>query len=300
MSAAIALVISARRRDLGGFEVGRVLPWPQRRMVGPFIFFDHMGPVNFPAKLARATDVRPHPHIGLSTITYLFAGEIVHRDSVGCYQVIRPGEVNWMTAGRGISHSERFETMREHGGRLEGIQAWIALPLADEDTAPSFVHIDATALPSGEIGGATVKLIAGAAFGMSSPVHVHSPLFYLHVELPAGVTIDLPEDYSERAIYVVNGAVSVQGSVYESGQMIVFAMGGTASVTANSGATLMLLGGEPVGERHIWWNFVASTKDRIEQAKADWREGRIPLPVDDTLEFIPLPTDPPPPPEPMS
>lgn len=296
----IELVIEGRRRDLGGFEVGRVLPWTQRRMIGPFAFFDHMGPVHLAANLPRRVDVRPHPHIGLSTITYLFAGEIVHRDSLGFHQVIRAGEVNWMTAGRGISHSERFETMREHGGLLHGIQAWIALPTADEEVAPEFVHHEAADLPVERAGCATRRVIAGQAFGQSSPVRTHSPLVYVHVELQAGSSTGIPDGYSERAAFVAAGTVRVGQRGFAAGQMIVFAPGSEPRIDASTAATVMLLGGEPLGTRHIWWNFVSSRLERIEQAKADWRAGRIALPIDDADEFIPLPEDPPPPPEPMS
>lgn len=285
----IELVIPSRRKDLGGFEVGRVLPWTQRRMVGPFIFFDHMGPVNFPPHVPRKTDVRPHPHIGLSTITYLYDGEIVHRDSVGFHQTIRPGEVNWMTAGRGISHSERFDSIREQGGSLHGIQAWVALPEADEETAPSFVHFDAAQLPSHVETGLSVKVIAGSAYGMSSPVVTHSPLFYAHLELAAGRTTDVCSGYSERALYVAKGSVRVAGEHFDAGQMAVLSPGAMPSITAIEPSIVMLLGGEPVGTRNIWWNFVSSRKERIEQAKADWQAGRIQLPVDDDKEFIPLP-----------
>ena len=296
----IELVIEGRRRDLGGFEVGRVLPWAKRRMVGPFVFFDHMGPKQMAANLPRRVDVRPHPHIGLSTITYLFAGEIVHRDSLGFHQVIRPGEVNWMTAGRGISHSERFETMREHGGLLHGIQAWIALPEADEEVAPAFVHHAADELPIERDDGATRRIIAGKAFGKSSPVRTHSPLVYVHVELQPGASTGIPDGYSERAAFVAAGTVRVGQESYEAGKMIVFARGSDPRIAAVTPATVMLLGGEPLGARHIWWNFVSSRLERIEQAKADWRAGRIALPVGDADEFIPLPEEPPPPPEPMS
>ncbi|HKP65465.1 MAG TPA: pirin family protein [Casimicrobiaceae bacterium] len=296
----VEMVIDARRRDLGGFEVGRVLPWAKRRMVGPFVFFDHMGPKQMAASLPRSVDVRPHPHIGLSTITYLFAGEIVHRDSLGFHQVIRPGEVNWMTAGRGISHSERFETMREHGGLLHGIQAWIALPVSDEEIAPAFVHYEADALPVERSAGASARVIAGKAFGKTSPVHTQSPLVYVHVELQAGASTGIPDGYSERAAFVAAGTIRIGEQSYEAGQMAVFAPGSQPRIVAATDATVMLLGGEPLGTRHIWWNFVSSRLERIEQAKADWRAGRIPLPVDDAAEFIPLPEEPPPPPEPMS
>jgi redox-sensitive bicupin YhaK (pirin superfamily) len=301
----IELVIEGRRRDLGGFEVGRVLPWTRRRSVGPFVFFDHMGPKQMAANLPLGVDVRPHPHIGLSTITYLFAGEIVHRDSLGFHQVIRPGEVNWMTAGRGITHSERFETMREHGGLLHGIQAWIALPAADEETAPAFVHHAAGELPIEREGGVSRRVIAGKAFGKSSPVRTHSPLVYVHVELEAGASTAIPaghgpDGYDDRAAFVAAGTVRVGQESYEAGKMIVFARGSEPRIVAATPATVMLLGGEPLGERHIWWNFVSSRRERIEQAKADWRAGKIALPVGDSDEFIPLPEEPPPPPEPMS
>jgi redox-sensitive bicupin YhaK (pirin superfamily) len=295
----IDLVIPSRRKDLGGFEVGRVLPWTQRRMVGPFIFFDHMGPVNFPPQVPRKTDVRPHPHIGLSTITYLYQGEIVHRDSVGFHQTIRPGEVNWMTAGRGISHSERFDSIRETGGALHGIQAWVALPEAVEETSPSFVHFDSAQLPSHSEQGLSVKVIAGLAYGMRSPVQTHSPLFYVHLELAAGRTTDVCGGYSERAVYIAKGSVRIEGEQYETGQMAVLSPGAMPSITALEPSIVMLLGGEAIGPRNIWWNFVSSSKERIEQAKADWKAGRIQLPVDDDKEFIPLPEDPPPSPQPM-
>jgi redox-sensitive bicupin YhaK (pirin superfamily) len=299
----IELVLETRRRDLGGFEVGRVLPAPARRMmVGPFIFFDHMGPTQFPPGLTRKTDVRPHPHIGLSTITYLFDGEIVHRDSLGYHQVIRPGEVNWMTAGSGITHSERFETMREQGGLLDGIQAWVALPATAEEMSPSFVHFDALVLPERETDGVHVRMIAGAMFGMRSPVEVQSPLFYAHATLKAGAGLQLPsDDYSERAAYVARGRVRIGEQEFAPGQMIVFERATTPAITALEDSMVMLLGGEPVGPRHIWWNFVSSSPQRLEQAKADWKAGRFKLPVGDDQEFIPLPEEPPKPaPEPMS
>ncbi|HEX6156770.1 MAG TPA: pirin family protein [Burkholderiales bacterium] len=288
----IETVIPQRRRDLGGFEVGRVLPFAKRRMVGPFIFFDHMGPVDFAPGLPRSADVRPHPHIGLSTLTYLFAGEIMHRDSVGSEQPIRPGEVNWMTAGRGITHSERFERARREGGHMDGIQAWVALPREKEETAPAFSHHLAVALDQG------VRLIAGEAFGRKSPVPVHSPLFYLHCDLADGAAAELP-DYPERAAYVASGAVEADGQRFAAGQMLVFGAG-PAQLRAAGAASVMLLGGEPVGERFIDWNFVSSSHERIEQAKADWRAGRMKLPDLDHQEFIPLPGDPAPPANPMS
>jgi redox-sensitive bicupin YhaK (pirin superfamily) len=296
----IDLVITQRRRDLGGFEVGRVLPFAKRRMVGPFIFFDHMGPVNFPPRIPRSVDVRPHPHIGLATLTYLFAGEIMHRDSVGSEQPIRPGEVNWMTAGRGITHSERFERARREGGRMDGIQAWIALPKDKEEMDPGFSHHEEASLPRFQEHGTSIRLIAGEAFGTKAPVPVYSPLFYLHCELAPDAVVDLGNDYPERAAYVASGSVAADGQRVDAGQMLVFKPNAKATVRAFTQATLMLLGGEPVGERVIEWNFVSSSRERIEQAKADWRAGRMKLPDLDQEEFIPLPPDPAAPPNPMS
>jgi redox-sensitive bicupin YhaK (pirin superfamily) len=293
-------VINQRRRDLGGFEVGRVLPFAKRRMVGPFIFFDHMGPIDFHPGIPRKVDVRPHPHIGLSTITYLFEGEIMHRDSVGSEQPIRPGEVNWMTAGRGITHSERFERARREGGPLDGIQAWVALPLESEETDPDFAHFRAEDLPTLEESGASARLIAGEAFGLKAPVKTHSPLFYLHWTLQAGTRAPIPNEYAERALYVSSGAIEVDGQRFEPGQMIVLAPGHAATFSAERASTVMALGGESVGPRFIEWNFVSSSQERIEQAKADWRAGRMKLPDLDNEEWIPLPGDPAPPPEPMS
>jgi redox-sensitive bicupin YhaK (pirin superfamily) len=285
----LELVIDQRRRDLGGFEVGRVLPHQRRRMVGPFIFFDHLGPKSLPAGIPKNVDVRPHPHIGLSTVTYLFDGEIMHRDSVGSEMAIRPGEVNWMVAGRGITHSERFEKARARGDAVHGIQSWVALPTQDEETAPDFAHYGRDDLPTFESGGLSMRLIAGAAFGVKSPVKTHSPLFYLHWTLAAGATAQLPRDYSERAAYLVAGKVEVGGQSLESGQMVVFSKGVDVVLTATEPSIVMALGGESVGERHIDWNFVSSSPERIEQAKADWRAGRMKLPDLDHGEFIPLP-----------
>jgi hypothetical protein len=288
----IDLVIEQRRRDLGGFEVGRVLPFAKRRMVGPFIFLDRMGPVDFPAGIPPSVDVRPHPHIGLATLTYLFAGEIMHRDSVGSEQPIRPGEVNWMIAGRGITHSERFERARRQGGRMDGIQAWVALPKEHEEAEPAFFHHAADELPAWREGGASLRLLAGEAGGARAPVRTHSPLFYVHAELAPGARLGLSMDYAERATYVVAGAVETGGQRFEAGRMLVFTPGSEVELAAKQPATLMLLGGEPVGERCIEWNFVSSSRERIEQAKADWRAGRMKLPDLDNREFIPLPGDP--------
>lgn len=288
----IELVIDQRRKDLGGFEVGRVLPFAKRRMVGPFVFFDHMGPAEFPAGLARSVDVRPHPHIGLSTITYLFEGEIMHRDSLGTVQAIRAGEVNWMTAGSGITHSERFEKARLEGDRLHGIQSWVALPDGEEETAPDFSHHDMDDLPLFEERGVVARLVAGKAFGVRANVRTHSPMFYTHWALAAGAVAALPPEYPERAAYVATGSVEVEGRTVKSGQMLIFAPGDTIAFKALEASTVMLLGGEPIGERYVEWNFVSSSRERIEQAKADWRAGRMKLPQADHDEFIPLPEDP--------
>jgi redox-sensitive bicupin YhaK (pirin superfamily) len=281
-------VIDQRRRDLGGFEVGRVLPFTRRHMVGPFIFFDHIGPVTFAPGIPRSVDVRPHPHIGLATVTYLFAGEIMHRDSVGVQQAIQPNAVNWMIAGRGITHSERFEKARTEGGPMHGIQSWVALPREHEEIEPSFGHFGTDDLPVHEDGGTRTRLLAGEAFGLSAGVKTHSPLFYAHWQLDAGARAALPPEYSERAIYVAAGEVEAHGRRFGAGKMLVFDAGEDSSVTATAPATLMALGGEPVGERFIEWNFVSSSKARIEQAKADWRAGRMKLPDFDNKEFIPL------------
>jgi len=286
------IVIPARERDLGGFHVGRVLPHPKRRMVGPFIFFDHLGPLQLAAPVPRTADVRPHPHIGLSTITYLFAGELTHRDSLGVEQVIRPGEINWMTAGRGISHSERFDGMRDAGGAVHGLQAWVALPEAHEEDAPTFEHYGREEIPSIELDAGQGRLIAGTAFGKTSTVRTHSPLFYAHLELPMRARIEIPGGYPERAAYVVSGAVEWGGQTYGPKTMLVFPVRALPVLSAPVASTVMLLGGEPVGPRHIWWNFVSSRRERIEQAKADWTSGRIPLPAADAQEWIPLPEGP--------
>lgn len=296
----IDLVIEQRRKDLGGFEVGRVLPFAKRRMVGPFIFFDHMGPAEFAAGLPRSVDVRPHPHIGLSTITYLFRGEIMHRDSVGSEQAIRPGEVNWMTAGRGITHSERFEQARREGGPMDGIQAWVALPDGQEEIEPSFVHLGADALPAIGEDGVAARLVAGAAWGVVAPVPTHSPMAYLHCQLAAGTSIPVPDEYPERAVYVASGQVEIDHRTFGPGQMIVLTPGRAAQVRALEPATVMLLAGEPVGERFIDWNFVSSSPERIRQARADWAAGRMKLPDLDDDEFIPLPAEPGVAPNPMS
>jgi redox-sensitive bicupin YhaK (pirin superfamily) len=294
------LVIEQRSRDLGGFIVGRVLPFAGGRMVGPFVFFDHFGPLHFDAGIPRNVDVRPHPHIGLSTLSYLFEGEIMHRDSLGSEQAIRPGEVNWMTAGRGITHSERFERARAEGGPMHGIQAWVALPVAHEEVEPSFAHYGGDDLPTYEGDGLWARLVAGAAFGARANVATYSPLFYVHWRLQKGARAELPAEYPERAAFVALGSVEVDGSAFGPGRMLIFAPGAPVEFSALTPATVMLLGGEPIGERFIEWNFVSSSKARIEQAKADWRAGRMKLPDRDNEEFIPLPPDPAPPANPMS
>ncbi len=290
----IELVIDQRRRRLGtdGFEVGRVLPFAKRRMVGPFVFFDHMGPVDLPAGIPEDMDVLPHPHIGLSTLTYLFDGEIMHRDSLGTEQPIRPGEVNWMTAGRGITHSERFEYARREGGPVHGVQAWVALPDKAEECAPAFSHHERSELPGFDEAGVRGRLVAGKALGFEAAVPTHSPLFYLHWELEAGTRTELPADYPERAVYVVAGEIELGGRRFEAGQMAVLSPGGALAIAALAPSIVMAVGGDPVGPRFIEWNFVSSSKERIEQAKADWRAGRMKLPNFDHERFIPLPPPP--------
>ena len=285
----IDLVIDSRRRDIGGFEVGRVLPYAPRRMVGPFIFFDHMGPMDFAAGFPRSVDVRPHPHIGLSTVTYLFEGEITHRDSVGSKVDIRPGEVNWMTAGKGITHSERFDTLRVTGGSMHGIQAWVALPDGQEEIDPAFAHHGAEDLPTYEGDGLWARLIAGKGFGAEAKVKTHSPMVYAHWRLTAGAKAGIPAEYPERAAFVAAGEVEIDGQPLKTGQMAVFAAGETVTVTGAEEAEVMIIGGEPVGPRFIDWNFVSSSQERLEQAKADWRAQRMKLPDLDHDEFIPLP-----------
>lgn len=296
----IELIIPQRRRDLGSFEVGRVLPFAKRRMVGPYIFFDRMGPKDLAPGLPREADVRPHPHIGLSTITYLYDGEIMHRDSIGSEQSIRPGEVNWMTAGRGITHSERFERLRREGGPIDGVQLWVALPDGREEIDPGFWHYPSDALPVFDDDGVAGRLIAGRLAGVESPVKVDSPQFYVHWQLRAGTQASLPAEYSERALYVASGEVEVDGQRVEAGNMAVLAAGKAATVAATVEATVMALGGEPVGPRYIDWNFVSSSKERIDQARADWAAGRMKLPDLDNGEFIPLPPRLGAAPEPMS
>ena len=288
----IELLLNQRPRRLGSFEVGRVLPAAKRRMIGPFIFFDHMGPVDLPRGLPRNADVLPHPHIGLSTVTYLVAGEIVHRDSVGMEQAIRPGEMNWMIAGSGITHSERFERARREGGPIHAIQSWVALPNGQEEAAPAFAHHEGNDLPVHRDGGVWLRLLAGEAFGLRASVKTHSPLFYLHVTLDRGARIALPREYEERAIFLVSGGVEVDDRAIAPTQLVVFSADADAVVQATTSTVLMLLGGAPIGERFIEWNFVSSSRERIAQAKADWSAGRMKLPDLDNREFVPLPSYP--------
>lgn len=290
----VETVVVTRVRDLvDGFKVRRVLPSARRRMVGPFIFLDQMGPEILSA--GRGLDVAPHPHIGLATVTYLFNGELMHRDSLGNAQPIRPGEVNWMTAGRGIAHSERTpHEMRAAGSDLFGIQSWVALPLRHEEDAPAFAHHGAPELPFVEGEGKRVRLIAGSLYGARSPVETLSEMFYADAELDAGARLPMPKEYEERAAYVVEGTVALSGesgAAFEAGQLMVFKPGADVTLEAHesSNARVMLLGGEPSdGRRHIWWNFVSSSSERIEQAKEDWKAGRF-APVPGETELIPLP-----------
>lgn len=302
------IIIEARNAALStGLNVKRILPFRLRRMVGPFIFMDHAGPVENPPALTSSMDVLPHPHIGLSTVSYLFGGQVTHRDSLGVQQIIKPGEVNWMTAGSGIAHSERFEEPGTlAGGSLEMIQTWVALPEKNEEDAPSFTNYKASELPIFTDTGIWMRLIAGNAYGLRNEVKTHSPLFYLHVVLDAGAKLGLPKEHAERGIYIAKGSIEVNGISYKAGQMLVFSQGVDPVIHSKEKAILMLLGGDHVGDRYIWWNFVSSRKERIEQAKEDWKEGRIQLPPTDNLEFIPLPDDKtkpaggPPSPEPLS
>jgi len=275
-------------RDLGGFAVRRVLPASTHRTVGPFIFFDHFGPVAFPA--GEGIDVRPHPHIGLATVTYLFEGAILHRDSLGSVQKIAPGDVNWMTAGRGIVHSERTAPEDRAGGaRLHGLQTWVALPESLEETAPAFTHVPGASLPRVSVDGARVTVVAGRAFGATAPTPTHSDTLYAAIEMPAGTRLVVPDDHEQRAVYAVAGGIDVDGAPIEAAHMAVVESGGTFVVHAQSDATVMLVGGGRLpGERFIWWNFVASSRERIEAAKATWVAqgfGHVP----GETEFIPLP-----------
>lgn len=289
------MVIEPRRRDLGGFTVRRVLPFAKRRMVGPFIFFDEMGPAAFAP--GKGVDVRPHPHIGLATVTYMFEGELRHRDSLGLDQVIKPGDVNWMTAGRGIAHSERTdEAPRQNGQRLHGIQTWVALPVEAAEVEPSFHHHPKNTLPIIERNNLSMRLIAGDAYGETSPVKTFSPIFYLAAEAEKGAKIEMPTEYPERAVYIVSGSIKLDDEIYQSGKMLVLTEEASPIIETTEASRLMLLGGAPLGKRFIWWNFVASDKERLEQAKRDWTQSAeagfqdtpFSLPPGEK-EFIPLP-----------
>jgi redox-sensitive bicupin YhaK (pirin superfamily) len=288
MTSLLAATLKPHTKDLGGFTVRRLLPGHPTKMVGPFIFFDHMGPADFAP--GKGIDVRPHPHIGLATVTYLFAGGLMHRDSLGSVQKITPGDVNWMTAGRGIVHSERTAPHdRETGHPLHGIQTWIALPRAHENTAPDFHHHPKATLPLVEMPGVTMRLIAGRAYGETAPVRTFSEMFYLAADIDPGATFELPAEHAERAVYVVDGEVMVGGRMVEPQHMAVLAPGGSVEIAAGSSARVMLCGGEPMdGDRHIFWNFVASDRAMIEDAKARWRAQQFD-PVPGETEFIPLP-----------
>jgi redox-sensitive bicupin YhaK (pirin superfamily) len=288
----VQAVLLPRAHDLGGFEVRRALPARERQMVGPFIFFDQMGPGEFLA--GRGLDVRPHPHIGLSTVTYLFEGEILHRDSLGSRQPIVPGDVNWMTAGRGIAHSERTDqALRSHNNRLFGIQSWVALPKTAEETAPGFAHHPAASLPLIEDAGVRLRLIAGTGWGLTAPPVVASPLFYADATLAPEAVLELPNEHEERAVYVLFGEVDVAGDRFEPGRMLVFRAGDRLALrSGRQGARILLLGGAAMdGPRYLFWNFVSSSRERIEQAKADWKAGGFGTVPGDETEFIPLPED---------
>lgn len=304
----LEMIIESRAAAISAeMKVKRILPFRRRRMIGPFIFMDHAGPIDTPLSRPSSLDVLPHPHIGLSTVSYLFGGEVTHRDSLGVEQIIRPGEVNWMTAGSGIAHSERFENPASLAGGLEMIQTWVALPEQDEEAEPSFNNYKPEQLPIFTDKGVWMRLIAGNAYGLKSDVKTNSPLFYIHVVLQKDALFSLPRGHAERGFYIVKGAVEIGGVTYNEGKMLVFTKGvDPRIVTKQEATTLMLLGGEPLGERFIWWNFVSSRKERIEQAKEDWKQGRFILPPNDNDEFIPLPddksrpADAPPKPEPLS
>jgi len=288
VAARIERVIEPRPRDLGGFEVRRVLPAGGRQMVGPFIFFDHMGPAEFAP--GTGIDVRPHPHICLATVTYLFEGEIVHRDSLGFVQPIRPGDVNWMTAGRGIVHSERTDAeQRMQGARIHGIQSWVALPKSAEESEPAFFHHPAATLPTIERVGVRMRVIAGTAFGQRSPVAMFSETLYVDVALGKGSQLEVPDEHRERAIYVAEGRIEFDGAEFEGGRMIVLNEGATEAIRALANSRLLLVGGAPLdGPRYIWWNFVASSRERIDRARDDWAAQRFEM-VPGETEFIPLP-----------
>ena len=292
MAKELELIIRSRERDIGGFSVRRLLPYASHRMVGPFIFFDHMGPAEFAP--GEGMDVRPHPHIGLATVTYLFEGAILHRDSLGSERVIEPGAINWMTAGRGIVHSERTPPeRRKTGGRVHGLQCWVALPAKYEELEPSFAHHPGDTLPVKSIGGARIQLLLGDGFGMKSPVVCYSDIIYADIMLEKNARLEVPGGSRELAAYVVEGSVTVGDEVLGPCSMAVAVSGGSLTIEASERSRLMLLGGEALeGERFIFWNLVSSSRERIERAKTDWAQGRFPKVPGDEVEFIPLPAEP--------
>ncbi len=283
------IVVEPSSKDLGGFRVRRALPSIKKRMVGPFVFLDHMGPARFEA--GQGIDVRPHPHIGLATLTYLVEGSIFHRDTLGSAQDILPGEVNWMTAGRGIAHSERSSpASRQIGRQMTGVQSWIALPKIFEETNPAFFHHDGANLPELTDSGLKVRVIAGSAYGETSPVQTFSGTLYADAILETGAFLPLPQDHVERSVYILQGSIEIAGEEFSEHRLLIFRPGDHISIRAITPARIIIAGGEPLdGERHIWWNFVSSSKDRIEQAKADWKAGKFGLVPGDDQEFIPLP-----------
>ncbi len=285
-SGAIELRVEAKDHDIGGLVVRRVLPTARRRMVGPFIFFDHFGPAEFPP--GKGINVRPHPHIGLATISYLFAGQIMHRDSLGYSQLIEAGAVNLMSAGRGIVHSERAGDDLERLSDLHGLQTWIALPDDQQEIDPDFLHYPASDLPETEIKGVTVRMIIGEAYGLKSPVRSYSPTLYMACAMPQGSTLALPNSYSERAVYVVDGSVQIENETCEAAVLAIAHKDREVVVSAREDSRIMVFGGEPLGKRHIWWNFVSTSKERIEQAKQDWKAGAMGS-IDGDAEFMPLP-----------
>lgn len=287
----VELIIPPREADIGGLAVRRLLPYRLRRMIGPFIFFDHMGPAQY--GIGDGIDVRPHPHIGLATVTYLFDGAIVHRDSVGSHQTIAPGAINWMSAGSGISHSERTgadERGRPHN--VHGIQSWVALPREFEEKMPDFHHHEAADIPQLDLNGVSIRVLAGEAFGMRSPTVTYSPIFYVEIKMKAGARVELPLQYKERGAYIVSGVIRINGQPMPAHSLPVFMPDGIVTIEADTDAHVMILGGDPLPEkRFIWWNFVSSSQERIEQAKADWASGRFGKIPDDSVEFVPLPDE---------
>lgn len=290
VTGAVSLTITPKEHDLGGFSVRRALPDGRKRMIGPWIFFDHIGPAVFPP--GKGIDVRPHPHINLATVTYLFEGEMLHRDSLGNEVLIKPGEINLMVAGRGIVHSERQrEEIKARNNRLHGLQLWLALPEADEEIEPQFFHYDSNIIPVATVGGVNVRVLVGSAYGVNSPVKMYARTLYAEASLKQDDTLELPTDIDELGVYVVKGKLDLNGHVLESFSMSVIDVSEKLTLRADSDSTIVLIGGERLSTRHIWWNFVSSRKERIEQAKQDWSAGAYPKVPGDEIEFIPLPED---------